>query len=202
MARRSSISVSGTPPELCATRGMLDQRWIELTRLMIVVPELDERQVRVDAEYQADGVWAGLGGAACERVTRDRGLSSQVAPLCRLPANLLAWLGWQEVWESLNGAAPFRFRNIGLTVHEGMSNDALKPQLLRLEWPGIRNWSGQAFHFKVQVQVIRIGRSTFFEVFRCRRKRGYSVQRLWKLPRNLTERRGPMRLIRSSEPFR
>ena len=48
MARRSSVSVSGTPPELLATKGMLDQRWIELTSLMLAVLDLDDRQVRVE----------------------------------------------------------------------------------------------------------------------------------------------------------
>jgi hypothetical protein len=148
MARRSSLSVSGTPPELLATKGMLDQRWIELTSLMLAVLDLDDRQVRVDAEYEADGAWAGLGGIACEPATRERGLTSRVAPLCFLPANLVAWLGYQEVWEASSGPRQFRFRHIGLTVHVGMRSDPLKPQLLRLEWPGIRNWSGAGLSFQ------------------------------------------------------
>src|SRR6185437_5450432 len=103
MARRSSVSVSVTPPELLATKGMLDERWIELTSLMLAVLDLDDRQVRVDAEYEADGASAGLGEIACEPATRERGLTSRVAPLCFLPANLVAWLGYQEVWEASNG---------------------------------------------------------------------------------------------------
>jgi hypothetical protein len=127
---------------------MLDQRWIELTSLMLAALDLDDRQVRVDAEYENDGAWAGLGGIACEPATRERGLTSRVAPLCPLPANLLAWLGYQEVWEASSGSRPFRFRHIGLTVHVGMRSDPLKPQLLRLEWPGIRNWSGAGLSFQ------------------------------------------------------
>lgn len=147
MARPASQSPS-PPPELRTTKGALDQRWIELNRLITAALELDPRQLRVDADYQSDRVWAGLQGAACERVTRDQGGASWVAPLCEMPSNLVAWLGWQEAWELTTGQRPYRFKNMGLTVYLGKRHEAIKPQFLRLEWPGITKWSGPEVSFQ------------------------------------------------------
>lgn len=147
MARPASQSLS-PPPELRATKGALDQRWIELKGLIAAALELDLRQLRVDADYQSDRVWVGLQGAACERITRDRGGASWVAPLCEMPSNLFAWLGWQETWELTTGQRPYRFKNMGLTVYLGKRHEAIKPQFLRLEWPGITKWEGPEVSFQ------------------------------------------------------
>ena len=145
MARRASPQFDEKlPSELRATRGMLDQRWIELSRLLASTlgQPLDGRALRVGADYQANQAWAGLQGSACERVTRNYGGTTFVAPLCDIDGGLAAWLGWQEVWEVAAGTSPFRFRNAGLTIYLGKSSEAAKPQILRLEWPGISNWLG------------------------------------------------------------
>jgi hypothetical protein len=147
MARPASRSLS-PPPELRATKGALDQRWVELKGLMAATLELDPRQLRVDAEYQSDRVWAGLQGSACERITRDRGGASWVAPLYEMPSNLFAWLGWQEAWELTTGQRPYRFKNMGLTIYLGKRHEAIKPQFLRLEWPGITKWEGPEVSFQ------------------------------------------------------
>lgn len=143
MARSVSQATSKKPIELRATQGLLDQRWIELTRLLALTLGLsiDGKALRVDVEYQAKQVWAGLQGTECERVTRNRGGSTFVAPLCDVAGGMKAWLGWQESWEVATGAKPYRFRNAGLTIYLGKPNEAVKPQILRLEWPGISNWS-------------------------------------------------------------
>ncbi len=78
----------------------------------------------------------------CERIVRNRGGHAYVAPLYEFPNNLLAWLGWQESWEIPIGQRNYRFKNTGLSVYLGKRNEAVKPQLLRLEWPGYANWSG------------------------------------------------------------
>ncbi|MNS23200.1 hypothetical protein D3C72_550080 [compost metagenome] len=147
MARQAS-QLASPPPELRATKGALDQRWIELNGMLTAALGLDPRQLRVDADYQSDRVWAGLQGAACERVTRHHGGATWVAPLCEMPSNLVAWLGWQEVWELTTGQRPYRFKSMGLTVHLGKRHEALKPQFLRLEWPGITNWAGTDVSFQ------------------------------------------------------
>lgn len=147
MARPASQSFS-PPPELRVTKGALDQRWIELNGLIATALELDPRQLRVDADYQSDRVWAGLQGAACERVTRNRGGASWVAPLCEMPSNLFAWLSWQEAWELTTGKRPYRFKNMSLTVYLGKRYEAIKPQFLRLEWPGITSWEGSEVSFQ------------------------------------------------------
>jgi hypothetical protein len=150
MARQASPTSNVTPADLRATKGALDQRWLELSRLFATTLgfEANGRQLRVDVEYQAERAWAGLTGAACERVMRNHGGTTWVVPLCRMPSELLAWLGWQEVWVLKTGPKPFQFRSIGLTVYIGRPNEGLKPQFLRLEWPGISDWSRSTLSFQ------------------------------------------------------
>lgn len=147
MARPPSRSLS-LPPELRATKGVLDQRWIELGDLIATALDLDPRELQVDADYGSERVWAGLQGKVCERITRSRGGASWVAPLCEMPSDLFAWLSWQEVWELSTGQRPYRFKNIGLTIYLGKRYEAIKPQFLRLEWPGITNWEGPEVSFQ------------------------------------------------------
>lgn len=64
-----------------------------------------------------------------------------MAPLCELPHSLVAWLGWQESWEIPQNQRNYRFKNMGLTVYLGKRDEAVKPQFLRLEWPGYAKWS-------------------------------------------------------------
>jgi len=145
---RPAFQLPNPPPELRATKGALDQRWIELNGLITAALNLDAKLLRVDADYQSNRVWAGLQGQACERVTRNHGGTSWVAPLCEMPSSLIAWLGWQEVWELTTGQRPYRFKNLGLTVYLGKRHEAVKPQFLRLEWPGVTNWSGSEVSFQ------------------------------------------------------
>src|SRR6266481_1177117 len=99
MARRSSpLSDRGLIP-LHVPRTRLDRRWISLSQAICETLGLPDRDVRIEAEYQAEGVWAGLVGRACERVSRERGGFSYVAPLAALSRGLNAWLGLQEVWD-------------------------------------------------------------------------------------------------------
>jgi hypothetical protein len=178
MARPASRSSSSGVAELLASKAALDQRWQALHSLIagaLGLP-LDRRQLRVDAEYASGRAWAGLQGEACERISRNQGGSTWVAPICELPSDLVAWLGWQEVWELPTGQRSYRFRNIGLTVYLGKRHEAVKPQLLRLEWPGLSTWSskdqitfqspgaGQP-HWQIDiVQSLAVGRSvTEFE---------------------------------------
>lgn len=146
----STATSALTPSELehrrlRASRVQLDRRWTHLSNLLCSELGVDRRTVTVDADYQAEGVWAGLQGRGVERIARNRG-SASVAPLATLADGLLAWLGFQEVWDSESTRA-FIFRHVGLTVHIGELGDPIKPQLLRLEWPGLRDWdcSGVGF---------------------------------------------------------
>jgi len=143
MARQASRSSSAPPVELSASTAVLEQRWLTLNSLItkaLALPN-DARQLRVDADYQSDGVWAGLVGSACERISRNQGGATWVAPLWELPSGLVAWLGWQENWEIPISRRNYRFKNMGLTVYLGKRNEAVKPQFLRLEWPGYAKWS-------------------------------------------------------------
>ncbi|WP_278376863.1 hypothetical protein [Sphingobium yanoikuyae] len=150
MARPASPQPDRLPEELRATKGMLDQRWIELSKAlaMTLAMPMDGRALRVEVDYQSSQAWAGLIGTECERVTRNRGGTTLVAPLCEIPGGLTSWLGWQEVWEVTVGPKPYRFRNAGLTVYLGKRYEATKPQILRLEWPGISTWSGGELSFQ------------------------------------------------------
>lgn len=148
MARASSKVSDNSLTELRATKGMLDQRWLTLTAQLGAALGFNSQQVRVDAELQGERVWVGLQGSVCERVVRNRGGAANVAPLCSLPKELVAWLALQEVWDVKTGAKPFVFRQLGLTIHFGFRGDPIKPQVLRLEWPGVRDWTGAGIAFQ------------------------------------------------------
>lgn len=132
---------------LRATKGQLDRRWETLGGLLSASLGRGRRTISIEAEYQAAGVWTGVRGEGVERIERNRGMAS-VAPLLELPAGLTAWLGYQEVWDQESGRAPFAFRQAGLTIHIGEVGDPVKPQLLRLEWPGLRDWDRSGVNFQ------------------------------------------------------
>jgi hypothetical protein len=133
---------------LRATKTQLDRRWTELSNLLSAILNRSGQTLLVDAEYQAEGVWTGLQGVGVERIERNRGGVATVVSFATLPAGLAAWLGYQEVWDRESGRAPFSFRQAGLTVHVGEVSDPVKPQLLRLEWPGLRNWDRSGVGFQ------------------------------------------------------
>jgi len=140
-----------TPSELDrrrlrATRAQLDQRWGKIEDALNDALECRRREIRVEADYQAGGVWTGLTGATIERIERNRGTAS-VAQFLPLPGNLFAWLGYQEIWDLESGRS-YTFRQAGLTVHAGDSGDPVKPQLFRLEWPGLRDWERSGVGFQ------------------------------------------------------
>lgn len=144
MAHRPSRSPKPPPRELSAAKAVLDQRWRQTGVLIartLALPSAERRELRIDAEYQQQGVWAGLQGGVCEPITRNRGGQTWVAPVCQLSGDLLAWLGWQETWEIPAGQRNYRFKSTGLSVYLGKRNEAIKPQLLRLEWPGYTDWT-------------------------------------------------------------
>ncbi len=148
MAHRPS-QTSETPLfELRATRGALEQRWLLISSQLSSMLGFGSGELRIDAESQAEKVWAGLQGSACERVSRNRGGAARVVPLRALQRDLHAWLGLQEVWDIGPGPRPFLFRQLSLTVHFGYRGDPIKPQAFRLEWPGIRDWSGAGLSFQ------------------------------------------------------
>ena len=147
MARRPFLTSDGLT-ELRTTKGALDQRWKFLSSQLQDILSLGAQQMRVDADAQADKIWAGFQGSACERVMRNRGGAANVVPLCALPKKLFAWLGLQEVWDVSTGPRPFIFNQISLTVHLGYVGDPVKPQAFRLEWPGVRDWRGAGLSFQ------------------------------------------------------
>jgi hypothetical protein len=132
---------------LRATKGQLDHRWKRVGSILSAHLGRSLREVGVDAEYLATGVWTGVSGSAVERIDRNRGTAA-VAPLLQLPNALYAWLGYQEVWDLETGRAPFVFRQTSLTVHLGEVGDPIKPQLLRLEWPGLKDWDRSGISFQ------------------------------------------------------
>jgi hypothetical protein len=120
--------------ELRTSRGAFAQRGRTLTTNLRTILRLREQQLQIEVEEQADRIWLGLQGSACEYVIRNRSSrATRVAPLCALPKDLIAWLGLQEVWDIQTGPRPLIFRQLGLTIHFGYVGDTVKPQALRLE---------------------------------------------------------------------
>lgn len=132
---------------LHATKAQLDRRWVTLGALLNSSLNRAGRTITIEAEHQGAGVWTGLRGEGVERIERNRGVAS-VVPFVQLPAGLAAWLGYQEVWDLESGRMPFTFRQAGLTVHVGEVGDPVKPQLLRLEWSGLRDWNRSGVEFQ------------------------------------------------------
>lgn len=132
---------------LRANKAQLDQHWTTLTDILNINLGPRARATSIDPEYQGTGVWTGLRGIDVERIDRNRGVAS-VVPLASFPGGLAAWLGYQEVWDLESGRFPFAFRQASLTVHVGEVGDPIKPQLLRLEWPGLRDWDRSGVGFQ------------------------------------------------------
>lgn len=131
---------------ITANKRTLEDRWplvSSLIRTSLALP-VGSNQLQATAEYVDEGVWAGLVGGPCERISRNRGDAVWVAPVCEFSKGLAAWLGWQEQWEVQSGTHGYRFKNTSLTVFLGRHNEAVKPQLLRLEWSGYAGWPGSA----------------------------------------------------------
>lgn len=141
-----------TPSELesrrlRATRSQLDQRWPKISAILADCTGHAKRDLVVEADYQASGVWTGLIGRVVERIERNRGRAS-VAPFVQISGDLMTWLGYQEVWDAEGGRSPFAFRQASLAIYAGEVGDPIKPQLLRLEWPGLRDWDRSGVGFQ------------------------------------------------------
>jgi hypothetical protein len=147
MARALSLTSERQP--LQRARSTLERHWSYGTDVICTALGLNRRDVRLDPEFRGEGAWAGLVGTACERITsRNRGGSGFVVGLCALPRELKAWLGVQEAWDVVTGRRLYVFRHLSLTVYIGFSADPVKHQILRAEWPGIREWPGTGFGFQ------------------------------------------------------
>lgn len=150
MARPRSRISEELPNKLELTKGALDRRWTVLTETVCRLLGYDADALKIIPDYTSELVWAGLRGSACERIQRNKGGSTFVAPIHQLRKrdDFLAWLGIQEVWDSGKGPRPYSFRQLSLTVHFGFKGDAIKPQIFRSEWAGVRDWSGQGINFQ------------------------------------------------------
>ena len=99
----------------------------------------------IAADWSVDPLVAGLVGAGCEYIARNRGPKVPVAPVLLIDSGLWAWVGYREEWGSEPSAGRnrrFSFRSAGLTIHFGYRNIQHKPQMFRAEWAGCANWDG------------------------------------------------------------
>ena len=99
----------------------------------------------IEADWSVDPLVAGLVGAGCEYIARNRGPKVPVAPVLLIESGLWAWIGYREEWGSelpAGGNRLFSFRSAGLTIHFGYRNILHKPQMFRAEWAGWANWNG------------------------------------------------------------
>jgi hypothetical protein len=162
--------------ELRTTKGALEQRWLSMSSQLGPMLGFSSQQLRIDAEAQAERVWVGLQGTACERVNRNRGGAARVVPLRALQKDLFAWLGLQEVWDIEVGPRPFVFRQLSLTVHFGYLGDPIKPQAFRLEWPGIRDWNGAGLSFQTSGAGHPHWQIDILESLAGRKNEGFAVE--------------------------
>lgn len=123
----------------------------------VAIDETLKRQVdasatpRVSVDWTSGAVVAGLAGAGCERVSRNRGASTYVAPLMCLNSALWAWVGYKEEWSPEPPAGQtkrFSFKSAGITIYLGLRASLQKPQLFRAEWAGWAKWDGTSYGYQ------------------------------------------------------
>ena len=148
MARARWPISDSLPAQLLVSKGALDRRWGKLTEVIGRRLNYARQELQVSADYTTERVSAGLIGSACERVMRNRGGASFVAPINVLRDDFCAWLGLQEVWDVGSGQRPYAFKQLGVTVHFGYKGDPIKPQVFRSEWVGVRDWDGTGINFQ------------------------------------------------------
>jgi hypothetical protein len=147
MARPQSAASNDQPTQLVVRRATLDRRWPVLSTALNGALQLGG-QVQIAADYHSQGATAGFVGWICERVDRNRGGQSNVVPFIALNGDLLAWMGYYEVWRLVPGTLPYAFRELSLTVHIGQQGDPIKPQVFRSEWAGVSDWGSGEIGFQ------------------------------------------------------
>lgn len=102
-----------------------------------------------------------LVGRASETIARNRGSSHQVVRLCSITNDVLAWIGYRELWEKRSAEQNFRFVEGGFTLHVGGVGELTKPQIMRSEWVGPRSQSfaNKAGHPHWQLDVLETART-------------------------------------------
>ena len=147
MALPQSAASSSQPTQLLARRQTLDRRWPLLATAINQALQV-AKPIQIAADYFSQGATAGFVGGDCERIDRNRGGQSSVAPVIALDGELFAWIGYYEAWRSVRGTLPFAFRDLSLTVHIGRQGDPVKPQIFRSEWAGVSDWGGGEIGFQ------------------------------------------------------
>ncbi len=108
-------------------------------------------KVQLVANWDLAPVVAGLVGAGCETIFRNRGIPVPVAPMMVLRRGIWAWLGYREEWDSERPAKTvkrYSFRSAAITVHFGFRNNITKPQMFRAEWAGWARWNRQSYGYQ------------------------------------------------------
>lgn len=147
MARPQSAAFNIRSNQLLARRQTLDRRWPVISTALNGALR-GAKPIQVAADYLSQGATAGFVGGDCERIDRNRGGQSNVAPFTVVNGDLLAWIGYYETWRHVQGTLPFAFRELSLTVHIGHQGDPVKPQLFRSEWAGVSDWGGDELGFQ------------------------------------------------------
>jgi hypothetical protein len=147
MAPPQSAASSIQTSQLLVRRPTLDRRWPVLSTALNGALQVS-KPIQIAVEYFSQGATAGFVGGECERINRNRGGQSNVAPFVVVDGDLLAWIGYYEAWRSVPGTLPFAFRELSLTVHIGHRGDPVKPQVFRSEWAGLSDWGGGEIGFQ------------------------------------------------------
>ena len=132
---------------LRATKGQLDRRWTMVGSLLSARLDRPRWAIVIEADYQ--GLAFGQGCVAKARSVSRAIAASQVSShLRRCPKASPLGLDIRKC--GTRRAAEYRslFRQAGITIHVGEVGDPMKPQLLRLEWPGLRDWDRSGVGFQ------------------------------------------------------
>src|SRR6266481_6614046 len=97
MAPPQSAASNFQPSQLLVRRQTLDRRWTLLSAALNGALK-SAKPIQIAAEYLSQGATAGFVGGHCERIDRNRGGQSNVAPFIAVDGDLLAWIGYYEAW--------------------------------------------------------------------------------------------------------
>jgi len=135
---------------LISPEGALQQHFATMETILRSGVDQSARP-RLVVNWQAAPLTANLDGEGCERISRNRGPDTPVAPILLIRDGLWAWLGYREEWNIETPAGKtrrFSFRSASLTIHLGYRGMQHKPQMFRTEWAGWARWNGNDYSYQ------------------------------------------------------
>jgi hypothetical protein len=154
-----------------------EQRSKALAVQLAQILDMATGEISLPSEISSQQAMLSLAGRASELITRNRG-KHRVIALCRITHDVLAWIGYRELWQRKSDEQKFRFVEGGFTLHVGREGELKKPQILRSEWIGRRSdmFGNNAGHPHWQLDVLESARKAVVEPAKFGQSSGIPVE--------------------------